>query len=78
MLLPQAMINQVSHDHALLADRIARLTGPEGSARLAAALEHVRLQVAAELAAEAAAAAEESDAGWETASDSGSSSPSIR
>eukprot|EP00775_Hariotina_reticulata_P010274 gene10274-10433_t len=40
----QAMINQVSHDHALLADRIARLTGPEGSARLAAALEHNMMQ----------------------------------
>jgi len=28
LLLLQAMVNQVSHDHALLADRIARLTGP--------------------------------------------------
>lgn len=62
------MISQVSHDHALLAERIARLTGAEGSARLEAALAHVRQQVAAELqAAEEAAAG--SEASWETTSE---------
>lgn len=64
----QAMIAQVSHDHALLAERIARLTGPDGSARLQVALAHVRQQVAAELQAADDAA---SEASWETASDAG-------
>lgn len=62
------MIAQVSHDHALLAERIARLTGAEGSARLEAALAHVRQQVAAELQAAEDAA---SEASWETASEAG-------
>jgi hypothetical protein len=64
-LLLQAMVAQVSHDHALLAERIERLTGAEGSARLRAALAHVRQQVEKELAAaaeEAAAAAAEAAA----------------
>lgn len=64
----QAMITQVSHDHSLLAERIARLTGAEGSARLEAALAHVRLQVAAEIQAAEEAA---SEASWETASEAG-------
>lgn len=62
------MIAQVSHDHALLAERIARLTGAEGAARLEAALAHVRQQVAAELQAAEDAA---SEASWETASEAG-------
>lgn len=45
------MIAQVSHDHALLAERIARLAGSDGSARLEVALAHVRQQVKAELQA---------------------------
>lgn len=64
----QAMVAQVSHDHTLLAERIARLTGPDGSARLEAALAHVRQQVAAELQAADDAA---SEASWETTSDAG-------
>lgn len=64
----QAMISQVAHDHALLAERIARLTGPEGSARLKAALAHVRQQVAAELQAADDMA---SEASWETTSEAG-------
>jgi hypothetical protein len=64
----QAMIAQVSHDHALLAERIARLTGPDASARLEAALAHVRQQVAAELQAADDAA---SEASWETTSEAG-------
>lgn len=60
------MISQVSHDHTLLAERIARLTGPDGSARLEAALAHVRQQVAAELQAAEDAA---SEASWETTSE---------
>jgi hypothetical protein len=67
-LCAQAMIAQVSHDHALLAERIARLTGAEGAARLEAALAHVRQQVAAELQAAEEAA---SEASWETASEAG-------
>jgi hypothetical protein len=62
----KAMMAHVRHDHALLAERISRLTGADGSARLAAALDHVRAQVAAELTAAeaeeaAAAAAEENE-----------------
>lgn len=74
-VLLQAMVEHVSHDHALLAERIARLTGPEGSAHLAAALEHVRQQVAAELAV---AEAEEAVAGedMEVSSEGSSDSPS--
>lgn len=53
------MINHVSHDHSLLAERIARLTGPEGSARLQVALEQVRQEVLAELEAEETAYAAE-------------------
>lgn len=64
----QAMIAQVSHDHSLLAERIARLTGPDGSARLEAALAHVRQQVAAELQSADDVA---SEASWETTSDAG-------
>jgi glycine cleavage system regulatory protein len=64
----QAMVTQVSHDHSLLAERIARLTGAEGSARLEAALAHVRQQVAAEIQAAEEAA---SEASWETASEAG-------
>lgn len=45
----QAMISQVRHDHALLRERIQRLTGPDGVHRLVTALEHVRNQVAVEL-----------------------------
>lgn len=56
LLLPptsllQAMVSQVSHDHSLLAERIARLTGSEGSARLHAALQQVRQEVLVELQA---------------------------
>ncbi len=47
----QAVIAQTAHDQALLRERVARLGGPAGLARLAAALEAVRAQVAAELAA---------------------------
>eukprot|EP00879_Flechtneria_rotunda_P013903 GHRR01014520.1.p1 GENE.GHRR01014520.1~~GHRR01014520.1.p1 ORF type:complete len:850 (+),score=337.18 GHRR01014520.1:158-2707(+) len=78
----QAMISQVSHDHALLAERIAHLTGPDGSARLTAALEVVRQQVAAELQAQdqqqqqlqgwqsdEQAVPDGSEVSWETASD---------
>eukprot|EP00878_Enallax_costatus_P021250 GHUV01022492.1.p1 GENE.GHUV01022492.1~~GHUV01022492.1.p1 ORF type:complete len:1095 (+),score=464.09 GHUV01022492.1:138-3422(+) len=70
----QAMVSQVSHDHHLLAERIARLTGVEGSARLQAALEQVRQGVLAELQAaeEAAAAGTEFDSVWEEASEAGS------
>ncbi|KAF8072855.1 hypothetical protein HT031_000515 [Scenedesmus sp. PABB004] len=64
----RAMVAHVAHDHALLAERIARLAGAEGSARLAAALEHVRQQVSAELtAAEEAEAAAAAEAGGEAA-----------
>lgn len=68
-LCAQAMITQLAHDHALLAERIERLTGAEGAARLEAALAHVRQQVAAELQAAEEAAA--SEASWETASEAG-------
>jgi hypothetical protein len=71
------MVVHVKHDHALLAERIARLTGTEGSARLVVALDHVRQQVAAEVAAaeaeaESQAAAEASEASSETSSAAGS------
>jgi hypothetical protein len=71
------MVVHVKHDHALLAERIARLTGADGSARLAVALDHVRQQVAAEIAAveaeaEAEAAADASEASSETSSAAGS------
>ena len=39
------MIAQTSHDQALLRERVARLGGPAGLSRLAAALEAVRQQV---------------------------------
>jgi hypothetical protein len=56
------MIHQVSHDHALLRDRVVRLTGEEGAARLEAAIEAARADVDAEL--EEAG----SDSSWESAS----------
>ena len=65
----------VKHDHALLtllAERIARLTGPEGSARLAVALDHVRQQVEAELAAAEAEAEAEAAEAAETSSETSS------
>lgn len=73
-LLLQAMVSQVSHDHGLLAERISRLTGTEGSARLQAALQRVRQEVLAELQAaeEEAAAGTEADSVWEETSEAGS------
>ena len=47
----RAMVSQVAHDHSLLAERVARLTGADGAARLAAALEAAREEVAAEVEA---------------------------
>lgn len=43
----QAVIEQVNHDHALLRDRIQRLGGEQGLARLEAALNLARAQVSA-------------------------------
>lgn len=59
----QAMVSQVRHDHSLLHERVLRLTGPEGVARLDAALQAVREEVEAEMD-EAA-----SEASWESASE---------
>lgn len=73
---PQAMVVHVKHDHALLAERIARLTGAEGSARLAVALDHVRQQVAAEVAAAEAEAEAEAAEAAETSSDTSSAAGS--
>jgi len=62
----QAMVSQVRHDHALLHERVKRLTGEEGVKRLDAALLAARDEVAAEL--EEA----QSEAGsWETTSEAG-------
>ena len=58
----QAMVHQVSHDHNLLRERVVRLTGAEGGARLEAALQAARADVDAEL--EEAG----SEASWESAS----------
>ncbi|WIA29010.1 hypothetical protein OEZ86_011527 [Tetradesmus obliquus] len=72
----KAMVVHVKHDHALLAERIARLTGAEGSARLAVALDHVRQQVAAEVAAAEAEAEAEAAEAAETSSDTSSAAGS--
>jgi hypothetical protein len=69
------MVVHVKHDHALLAERITRLTGTDGSARLVVALDHVRQQVEAEIAAaeaEAEAAADDAETSSETSSAAGS------
>uniref|UniRef100_A0A383WBG9 Uncharacterized protein n=1 Tax=Tetradesmus obliquus TaxID=3088 RepID=A0A383WBG9_TETOB len=72
----KAMVVHVKHDHALLAERIARLTGAEGSARLAVALDHVRQQVAAEIAAAEAEAEAEAAEAAETSSETSSAAGS--
>jgi hypothetical protein len=56
----QAISSAVDHDLQLIADRVRRLTGPQGAARLEAALAAARAAVATAYAAqerEAAAAA---------------------
>jgi hypothetical protein len=64
----QALVSQVRHDHALLHERVLRLTGADGAARLGDALAAARREAAVE-AAEAAEAA--SEASWESASEAG-------
>lgn len=44
----QAVIEQVQHDHSLLRERILKLSGPAGGARLDVALEAGRSLVASE------------------------------
>lgn len=65
------MVSQVSHDHNLLAERIARLMGVEGSERLHTALQQVRQEVLAELQAAEEAVALETDLQAENCSEVG-------
>ncbi|KAI8469412.1 MAG: hypothetical protein J3K34DRAFT_459391 [Monoraphidium minutum] len=61
----QAMVAQVRHDHSLLHERVLRLTGAPGVARLDAALTAARAAAEAEVLANDGA----SEASWESASE---------
>ena len=66
-----ALVEAVATDQALIADRVKRLTGAQGLARLDAALAAARAAAAAEWAAAAAAAAEGDGGGAQQAGPGG-------
>lgn len=73
--ISQALVEQVAHDLHLISERVRKLTGAQGVARLEAALAAARAAAAAAAASAAAAAAAAAEQPGSPAGGSGASTP---